>query len=224
MPSRKMGLLGRKLGMTQSFSDSGERRAVTVVAAGPCVVLRKLTPEHDGYAAIQVGFEEKPERLVSRPERGLFAKAKAKPRRFVREYRLADAEALSAYEVGQEVRVADVFAAGDYVDVVGTSKGKGFQGVVRRYHFAGSVEAHGSHEFFRHGGSIGCRLTPGRVHKGKRMAGHMGDVRCTVQNLRVFQVLADENVLLIEGAVPGGRNGLVSVHPAVKTRSAHAAA
>jgi large subunit ribosomal protein L3 len=214
-----MGMLGKKLGMTQVFSESGERRAVTAIATGPCVVIAHRTPDRDGYAAVQVGFGEQPERLVRRPERGAFKKAGVTARRMVREFRLPDGAGLTGWDVGREVRVADLFKPGDRVDVTGVSKGKGYQGVIKRYHFKGSVEAHGSHEFFRHGGSIGCRLTPGRVHKGKRMTGHLGAVRRTVQSLRVVDVIAEQNVLLVEGAVPGARNGFLTIRPAVKRKA-----
>jgi large subunit ribosomal protein L3 len=212
----RMGLLGKKIGMTQVFGADGERVPVTAIATGPCVVVAKRTNEKDKYTAIQIGFEEKKAALVNRPLTAIFAKANVKPQRLLREIRLPDAEA-AKYEVGQVIRAADVFAKGITVDVVGRSKGKGYQGVLKRHHLGGSRNTHGTHEFFRHGGSIGCRLTPGRVHKGKRMSGHLGDDRVTLQNLEVFDVLPDENVLLVRGNVPGGKNGYVLVQKAVKT-------
>jgi large subunit ribosomal protein L3 len=211
----RMGLLGKKIGMTQVFGADGERVPVTAIAAGPCVVVGKRTNEKDKYTAIQIGFEERKPQLVNRPLTAIFAKANVKPHKLVREIRLPDAEA-AKYEVGQVIRAADVFQKGITVDVVGRSKGKGFQGVLKRHHLGGSRNTHGTHEFFRHGGSIGCRLTPGRVHKGKRMTGHMGDERVTLQNLEVFDVLSDENVVLVRGNVPGGKNGYVLVQKAVK--------
>jgi large subunit ribosomal protein L3 len=213
--SLRMGLLGKKLGMTQVFGPDGERVPVTAVAAGPCVVIAKRTPDKDNYAAIQIGFEERKPQLVNRPMTAYFAKANVKPQRVVREIRLP-AEDVAKYEVGQILRPADVFAKGNCVDVIGRSKGKGYQGVLKRHHLGGSRSTHGTHEFFRHGGSIGCRLTPGRVHKGKRMSGHMGDERKTVQNLEVFDILPEENIVLLRGAIPGGKNGYVLVQNAVK--------
>ncbi|MBI4508240.1 MAG: 50S ribosomal protein L3 [Deltaproteobacteria bacterium] len=211
----RMGLLGKKLGMTQVFLPDGERIPVTVIATGPCVVVAKRTLENDKYAAIQIGFEEKKPARTNRPETGHFSKAGVKPMQVVREIRLADGE-VGKYEVGQVIKATDVFKPGTCVDVIGQSKGKGYQGVMKRHHMGGSRNTHGAHEFFRHGGSIGCRLTPGRVHKGKRMSGHMGDERKTVQNLEVVDVLSDENVVLVRGAIPGAKNGYVLVQAAVK--------
>jgi len=211
----RMGLLGKKLGMTQVFGSDGERVPVTAVAAGPCVVIAKRTPGKDSYSAIQIGFLERKASRVNRPQTGQFAKAGVKPAQLVREIRLSEAD-LAKYEVGQVLKAADVFVKGNCVDVIGTSKGKGYQGVLKRHHIGGSRNTHGTHEFFRHGGSIGCRLTPGRVHKGKRMTGHLGDERKTVQNLEVVDILPEENVVLIRGAVPGGKNGFLLVQNAVK--------
>lgn len=216
MSNFRSGLVGKKLGMTQVFTQDGNRVGVTVIDAGHCVVVGKRTPDKHGYAAIRLGFGEKPLRLANKPELGEVAKLNnvAPPRR-IREIRL-DAANLGEYEVGAKVPLSKVFKPGTYVDVVGQSKGKGFQGVIKRHHMAASVNAHGTHEFFRHGGSIGCRLTPGRVHKGKRMTGHMGDVRRTVQNLALLEVRDDEGLLLVRGAVPGGKNGMVIIKNAVK--------
>jgi large subunit ribosomal protein L3 len=211
----KMGLLGKKIGMTQIFTEDGNREPVTVIATGPCTVLEKRTPDQDGYAAIRLGMDDQKPSRVNRPDLGQFKKADTEPKRFVREIRL-EADAVDGFEIGQEIKVADVFAAGDVVDVTGTSRGKGFQGVMKRYHFRGFRATHGSHEFFRHGGSIGCRLTPGRVVKGKKMAGHMGSRRVTLQNLTVVGVREDDNVLLIRGGVPGGKNGYVIIRYARK--------
>ena len=211
----RMGLLGKKIGMTQVFGPDGERVPVTAISTGPCVVLAKRTPENDKYAAIQIGFEEKRASLVARPQARQWAKIEVKPPRLVREIRI-DVADLAKYEVGQVLKAADVFTKGNAVDITGQSKGKGFQGVLKRHHLGGSRATHGSHEFFRHGGSIGCRLTPGRVHKGKRMTGHLGDDTVTVQSLEVFDILVDENVLLIRGAVPGGKNGYLLIANAVK--------
>jgi large subunit ribosomal protein L3 len=188
---------------------------VTAIATGPCVVIAKRTPEKDKYSAIQIGFEEKRPQSVNRPLTAYFAKANVKPQRVVREIRLSDAD-VAKYEVGQVIKAADVFQKGNAVDVIGRSKGKGYQGVMKRHHLGGSRNTHGSHEFFRHGGSIGCRLTPGRVHKGKRMSGHMGDDRITLQNLELLDILPEENIILVRGNVPGAKNGYVLVQAAVK--------
>jgi len=211
----RMGLLGKKIGMTQVFGEDGERVPVTAIATGPCVVLAKRTPEKESYAAIQIGFGERKVGLVSKPQVAAYAKANVKAPQVVREIRLP-ADQAAKYEVGQVLKASDVFQKGSAVDVIGRSKGKGYQGVMKRHHLGGSRNTHGSHEFFRHGGSIGCRLTPGRVHKGKRMSGHMGDERKTIQNLELFEVLADDNVILVRGNVPGAANGFVLVQKAVK--------
>jgi len=220
--NEKIGLLGRKLGMTNVFSADGGRVAVTAIQLGGTVI-RKRTPDKDGYAAFQLGMDEKPARLVNRPEAGHFAKAvpadKAgeltiTPKRFVKELRLGDG-LLDKYEVGQQIP-ATIFTNGDFIDVTGVSKGKGYQGVLKRHNMKGSRNTHGVHEFFRHGGSIGCRLTPGRVHKGKRMSGHMGDEQVTVQNLLVERVDTDANMLLVRGAVPGGKNAYLVIRLSLK--------
>ncbi|MSP16312.1 MAG: 50S ribosomal protein L3 [Myxococcales bacterium] len=211
----RMGLLGKKLGMTQVFGADGERIAVTAINVGPCVVLAKRTVEKDGYAALQLAFEEQKATRVARPLTGYYAKRGQKPHKLMQEIRLAPAD-LAKYEVGQVLKASDVFEAGACADVIGTSKGKGFQGVFKRHHLGGMRATHGAHEFFRHGGSIGCRLTPGRVHKGKRMPGQMGDERKTIQNLHVVEVLGAENVILVRGAIPGGKNGYVVIQNAVK--------
>jgi len=214
--SLKMGLLGRKIGMTQVFHDDGTALGVTAVTVGPCVVVGKRTPDKHGYAAVQLGFEETPVRLVSRPDAGYIKKAGLeKTPRVLREVRLNPKD-LDSYEVGKVLRATDVFKVGDVIDVVGTTKGKGYQGVMKKHRMAGDSATHGTHEFFRHGGSIGCRLTPGRVHKGKRMSGRMGGVQSTASDLVVVKVLDDKDVVLIKGAIPGGPNGLVLVKGSVK--------
>ncbi len=205
-----IGLLGKKLGMTQVFADDGEAVPVTVIQTGPCIVIGTRTVERDGYAALVLGFDEKPLRLANKPELGSVKAANAKPQRFVREIRIPAAE-VAKFTVGQVLGPKDVFADGMPVDVTGTSKGKGFQGVMKRHHMAGFRGSHGTHEYFRHGGSIGCRLTPQRVHKGKRMSGHMGAEAKTIQNLQLFKILADENCILVRGAVPGAANDYVVV-------------
>ena len=214
--SLKMGLLGRKIGMTQVFHQDGTALGVTAVSVGPCVVVGKRTADKHGYSAVQLGFEELPVRLATRPETGYFKKAGLeKPLRHLREVRL-EAKDLEKYEVGKVLKADEIFKEGDVVDVVGTTKGKGYQGVMKRHKMKGDSDTHGTHEFFRHGGSIGCRLTPGRVHKGKRMSGHLGDERKTIQNLELYEILADENVILIRGNVPGAANGYVLIQNAVK--------
>ncbi|MDY0003482.1 MAG: 50S ribosomal protein L3 [Polyangia bacterium] len=211
----KMGLLGKKVGMTQVFTEDGVRVPVTVVATGPCMVLAKRSPDKDGYSAVQLGFDDQKPSRVNRPDLGRFKKVESDPKAFVREIRLPE-EALSRFEVGQAVKVEDVFAAGDMVDVTGHTQGKGYQGVIKRHHMNGSKATHGVHEFYRHGGSIGCRLTPGRVVKGRRMAGQMGNTQVTVPNLKVVGVRPEEGLLLIRGAIPGGKNNYVVIRYAQK--------
>ena len=209
----QMGLVGKKIGMTQVFAEDGERVPVTVIQTGPCVVVGKRTVDKDGYDAVVIGFGEKPVRLANKAEMGLAKVANTKPVRVIREFR-TDATELAKYTVGQVLGPADLFADGVPVDVEGTSKGKGYQGVIKKHHMKGMTRAHGTHEYFRHGGSIGCRLTPQRVHKGKRMSGQMGNETVTVQNLQVFRILAEDNCILVRGSVPGGPNGYVVVSKA----------
>jgi large subunit ribosomal protein L3 len=207
--SLKMGLLGRKLGMTRVFHDDGTSLGCTALEIGPCVVTAQRTPEKHGYAALQLGFEERSLRHLRRSEAKLFEKLKIERTPAVlREVRL-ESKDVANFEVGKVVKAEEVFKSGDVVDVVGVSKGKGYQGVMKMHKMAGSVNGHGSHEFFRHGGSIGCRLTPGRVHKGKRMPQHMGNVRCTASDLVVVKIYPEQNVVLVKGPVPGPAHGLV---------------
>jgi large subunit ribosomal protein L3 len=206
----KIGLLGKKLGMTQVFADDGEAVPVTVIQTGPCHVIGTRTQERDGYTAVVLGFDEKPVRLANKAELGSLKAGGLKPQRFIRELRLP-AEEVAKYSVGQVLGPKDVFSDSAPVDVEGTSKGKGYQGVIKKHHMKGMTRAHGTHEYFRHGGSIGCRLTPQRVHKGKRMAGQMGNEKVSIQNLQVFRILADDNVILVRGAVPGAANEYVVV-------------
>ena len=200
----KIGLLGKKIGMTQVFADDGEAVPVTVIQTGPCHVIGTRTPERDGYSAVVLGFDEKPVRLASKPELGAIKNSGTKPQRFIRELRLP-AEEVAKYTVGQVLGPKDVFVDNAPIDVEGTSKGKGYQGVIKRHHMAGMTRAHGTHEYFRHGGSIGCRLTPQRVHKGKRMSGRMGGVKNTASDLVVVNILDDNNVVLIKGTIPGAK-------------------
>jgi large subunit ribosomal protein L3 len=206
-------LLGRKVGMTQIFNENGDLIPVTVVEAGPCVVLQKKTQENDGYYAVQLGFSDKKKTRVKKTEAGHSEKAKTAAKRFVRELRL-DEKSIANFEVGQ-VLTADLLKAGDKIDVIGVSIGKGFQGVMKRHNFAGARHSH-NHEFFRHGGSIGMRSTPGKVFKNKKMPGQMGNERVTIQNLAVAAVEADKNFVLIKGAVPGAKNGYVTIQSSVK--------
>ena len=206
------GLLGEKLGMTQVFDANNRIVPVTVVRAGPCVVTQVRTPEKDGYSAVQIAFGAIDPRKVSKPEAGHFAKAGVPPRRFLVEIRTADA---ASYVVGQEVTTA-IFAEGAKVDVIGTSKGKGYAGVMKRHNFRGLGAGHGVQRKHRSPGSIGACATPGRVFKGTRMAGRMGHVRTTTLNLTVHAVDAERGLLLIKGAVPGPRGGTVLVRTAVK--------
>jgi large subunit ribosomal protein L3 len=206
----KIGLLGKKIGMTQVFAEDGESISVTVIQTGPNVVVGTRTLERDGYSALVLGFDEKPVRLANKAEMGAAKAANTKPQRFIRELRLAPEE-VAKFQVGQVLEAKDVFADNIAIDVEGTSKGKGYQGVIKKHHMSGMTRAHGTHEYFRHGGSIGCRLTPQRVHKGKRMAGQMGNEKVSVQNLQLFRILADENCILVRGSVPGSTNDYVVV-------------
>jgi large subunit ribosomal protein L3 len=205
------GLIGKKIGMTQIFDETGAALPVTLIEAGPCYVTQVRLPEKEGYAAVQLGFQEaKPKRLTS-GELGHLKKNELPPLRFLREFRSKDAE----YKVGDKVTV-EVFGIGERVDVVGTSKGKGFAGVVKRYHFAGGPKTHGASDRLRAPGSNSSTTTPGRVYKGSRRAGHMGHERVTAQGLKVVLIDAERNLLGVTGAVPGSKGGLVVVQEARK--------
>ena len=206
------GIIGKKIGMTQIFDENGKVVPVTVVEAGPCVVSQKKTVENDGYAAVQIGFGDLKAHKVKKPMAGHFAKANVAPKRTLREFRFDD---IDAYNVGDLVK-ADVFAAGDKVDVTGTSKGKGYAGVIKRWNFQRLKESHGSGPVARHGGSIGSCSDPSRVYPGKKMAGHLGSERVTVQNLQVVKVDAENNLIAIKGAIPGPNGGIVVVRDSVK--------
>jgi large subunit ribosomal protein L3 len=212
------GILGTKLGMTQVFDDT-RAVPVTVIKAGPCVVAQIKTKERDGYEAVQLAFGDVRPDKVTKPMQGHFEAHSAEPRRHVVELRTDDA---SSYEPGQELR-ADVFEAGDVVDVVGVSKGKGFAGVMKRHGFGGLKASHGTHRVHRAPGAIGACATPSRVFKGMRMAGQHGNQRVTVLNLQVVQADAERNLLLVKGAVPGPEGGLVMVRSAIKTPAAKGA-
>jgi len=205
------GLLGRKIGMTQVFSPAGEAIPVTVIELGPCVVTQIRDKDRDGYEAVQIGFGEVKPKSLTKPEQGHLAGAG----RLVRHLREFSTDNIDDHEVGQ-VLTADVFQPGQIIDVTGTSKGRGFQGVVRRHGFSGGPKTHGQSDRHRAPGSIGAGTDPGHVWKGTRMAGRMGNRRVTVQNLQVVEVMADRHLLLVRGSVPGAKNGLLMVRRAVK--------
>jgi large subunit ribosomal protein L3 len=207
------GLIGKKIGMTQFYNADGNVVPVTLIQTGPCVVVQKKERATDGYNALQVGFGRKKNQRVNKPEQGHMAKAGKGAFEVLKEFRLDD---VSQYQVGQEIKAGDLFKAGDRVDVCGTSKGHGFTGVIKRWSFGGFPGSHGTHEYFRHGGSIGNRSFPGRVRKGKKMAGHWGNEQISVQNLEVVDIRPDADLILIKGAVPGARQGIVVVRQAMK--------
>jgi large subunit ribosomal protein L3 len=225
-------ILGKKVGMTQVFGTDGERIPVTVIQAGPCTVIGTMTMEKHKYSAVKIAYDEfakpaegkKPrwEKVMSKAEIGVFTKVGQTPARVVREFRM-DPKEVEAFKVGDQIK-AEIFAAGEMIDVTGITKGHGFAGVMFRHNMAGNgaPQSHGAHEYHRHQGAIGQRKTPGRTYKGKRMPGHMGVIRCTVQNLSVVQVDAENNLILIRGAVPGPAGGLISIRPAVKIHPAPA--
>ncbi len=207
----KKAILATKAGMTQIFNENGALVPVTVLQAGPCVVTQVKTAENDGYKAVQVGFVDKREKLVNKPQKGHFDKAGVSYKRYVREFKFENAE---EYSVKDEIK-ADIFAAGDKIDATAISKGKGFQGAIKRYGQHRGPMAHGS-KFHRHQGSNGSATTPGRVFKGKGMPGHMGSKKITVQNLEVVKVDTDNNLILVKGAVPGPKKSLVTIKETVK--------
>lgn len=223
------GIVGTKLGCTQYFNDNGTVTRVTVIEAGPCKVVRKRTLEKDGYSAVQIAIGERRAHTVSLPVQGDLKKHGIEPRKatnkrgkeveflpaLLRELRLSPADA-AKFEVGQDINISDVLKEGQFVDVAGVSRGRGFSGVFRRHHFAGFVTTHGTHEYKRHGGSIGTNMTPGRTQKGMKMPGQHGNKNRTVLNLKVAKIIADQNLVFIEGGVPGSRNSIVTVRGAVK--------
>ena len=206
------GIIGKKLGMTQLFDENGKVVPVTVIEAGPCTVVQKKTVESDGYEAVQLGFGEVSAKKVNKAAKGHFDKADVAPKRTLREFRLDD---ISGMNVG-DILKADVFTAGDKVDVIGTSKGKGYAGTIKRWNFGRLKETHGTGPVHRHGGSLGACSTPSRVFKGKKMAGHLGNERVTVQNLSVVKVDAEKNIIAVKGAVPGPKGGIVVLFDSVK--------
>ena len=208
----KKGLIGRKVGMTQIFDEKGNVIPVTVVELGPCTVTQKKTAQNDGYNAVQLGFEDKKVTRTNKPMKGHFDKANVAPKKILKEFRLEDD---SAINVG-DILKADIFAAGEKVDVVGTSKGKGTAGVIKRWNFSRLKETHGTGPVARHAGSLGACSDPSRVFKGKKLAGHLGAERVTIQNLDVVKVDAENNLIAIKGAIPGPKKGIVMVVNSVK--------
>lgn len=204
--------------MTQVYTEQGVLEPVTVVQAGPCTVVQARSADRDGYTAVQLGFGDKKAQRATKAYRTHCAKAGKGVFSVIREFRINGDQ---SFELGQEVKLADLFKLGDKVDVTGTTKGRGYAGVIKRHGFSGFPGSHGTHEYFRHGGSIGNRSYPGRVFKGKRMAGQLGNDRVTTQNLTVVAIRAEENIILIRGAVPGARNGIVLIRPAVKGSVIH---
>ncbi len=212
------GLIGKKLGNTQVFQEDGNVVRVTVVRVGPCAVLGKRTVEKDGYSALILGFDDAREKHVKKPQVGFFAKTGVAAKKVVREFRLPE-DVIATYEVGQVLKPSEVFSVGQHVDVCGQSRGRGFTGVMKRWNFKGSKsQTHGTHEYQRHGGSIGTNMTPGRTLPNLKMPGQYGNERVTIMNLKVARVLDDEQLVLIEGSVPGPRNGYVTVRGAIKKR------
>ncbi|EOS55965.1 MULTISPECIES: 50S ribosomal protein L3 [unclassified Anaerotruncus] len=205
-------IVGKKIGMTQLFDENGKVIPVTVVEAGPCVVVQKKTTENDGYEAVQIGFGDISDKAVNKPRKGHFAKAGVANKRELREFRLADCSVLS---VGDIIK-ADTFAVGDAIDVVGISKGKGYAGTIKRYNFGRLKETHGSGPVARHQGSLGACSDPSRVMKGKKLPGHLGAERVTVQNLEIVKIDAENNLIAIKGAIPGPKGGVVSICDSVK--------
>lgn len=207
----KKAILAKKIGMTQIFDENGTLTAVTVLQAGPCVVTQVKTLQNDGYEAVQVGFDDKREKLVNKPMKGHFDKAGVSYKRYVREFRLSNS---TQYKIGDEIK-ADIFAAGEKIDVTGTTKGKGYQGAIKRHGLSRGPMAHGS-KYHRHAGSMGSSSFPSRVFKGKKMAGHMGSVKTTIQNLEIVRVDKDKNLILVKGAVPGPKKSMVTLKESVK--------
>lgn len=207
------GIIGRKVGMTSVFAADGENIAVTVIEAGPCVVTQVKNAETDGYRAVQLAFGEKKEKNTSKQMIGHFKKASTTPKRAVVEFRDFSAEYDSKMELGKEIKVADIFVEGDFIDAVGTSKGKGFQGVVKRHGFQGvGGQTHGQHNRLRAPGSMGNASFASRVIKGKRLAGRMGGDNVKLMNLKVVKILADQNLILVSGSVPGAKNSTIILH------------
>ena len=207
----KKAIIGRKVGMTQIFDEKGNVIPVTVIEAGPCSVVQIKTIETDGYDAVQLGFGKVKENKINKPEKGHFTKVKIAPKKHLREFRLSD---VNSVKVGDEIK-ADIFAEGDMVDIQGTTKGKGFQGVIKRHGQSRGPMGHGS-MYHRRPGSMGPTSTPGRVFKGKKLPGHMGNITVTIQNLKVVKVDLDKNCILVKGSVPGNKGAILKIKDAVK--------
>ena len=214
---RTLGIIGRKIGMTQIFQEDGSVVPVTVVEAGPCCVTQKKTTEREGYEALQIGFLPKNEKRVKKPLAGHFKKAGTAPVTYLNEFRV---ESTEGYKLGQEINVGLLFKRGDVVDVTGLSKGKGFTGVMKRHGFHGSPGSHGTHEYFRHGGSVGSATFPHHVFKGMKMPGQHGNSRVTIQNIKVVEVREDQNLILLRGSIPGSYHGWVLIRSATKKKGA----
>lgn len=212
-----LGIIGKKLGMTQIFQDDGRIIPVTAVQAGPCTIVQKKAEDREGYSAVQLGFDEKRPKSTTKPLKGHFKKANTTPKKKLCEFRMKKEEA-GPYEAGQTITVDTLFKQGDYIDVIGITKGRGFTGVMKRHGFRGSPASHGAHEYHRHGGSIGQHTYPGRTFPGVKMAGQYGNSRVTVQNLSIAQINKENNLLLIKGAVPGAPGGYLIINKAVKNK------
>ncbi|MCX7958310.1 MAG: 50S ribosomal protein L3, partial [Deltaproteobacteria bacterium] len=209
------GILGKKAGMTTLFDEYGNAHNVTVIVAGPCTVVNKRTLEKDGYTAVQLGYEAERQKNITKPLEGYFKKLNIAPHKYLREFRV-DKGALDSYQIGQEIKVDSIFGKGEFVDVTGRTKGRGFAGVMKRWNFAGFPMTRGTHFYRRHPGSIGNREWPGRVMKGKKMAGHYGDEQVTIQNLKIYKIDPKNNLIYIEGAVPGPAGEVIEITKSVK--------
>lgn len=211
------GILGKKVGNTQFFNEKGERVPVTIVEVGPCTVVQKKNPETDGYASVQLGFVDEKKQNIKKPTEGHFKKAGVAVKRHLREFKFCP-EVYNSLKIGDNVTV-EQFVQNEFIDVTATSKGKGFAGVMKKFHFSGRPATHGTHESFRGPGSIGMHQTPGRVVKGRKMPGHLGDARITTQNLKIVKIDVESRLLYINGSIPGGKNALVVIRDSVKKPS-----
>lgn len=222
--NKNLGLIGKKLGNTQIFNEDGTVTRVTAIQAGGCRVLGKRTVEKHGYSALQLAFGTRKAKHVNKPTQGAYTKLGQEPARVVRELRVP-AEVVAKFEVGQTIKLSDVFAEGQFVDVTGQTRGRGFTGVMARWNFKGSrTSSHGTHEYQRHGGAIGTNMTPGRTFPNLKMPGQYGNERVTILNLKIAKIIEDSGILLVEGSVPGSRNGIVTVRGAVKKNPQNAQA
>ncbi|MBK8217662.1 MAG: 50S ribosomal protein L3 [Myxococcales bacterium] len=215
--NQQPGIIGEKIGFTQYFAADGNVKRVCVVKAGPVVVVAKRTPEKDGYTALVLGMNDAKEKHVTKPELGVFKKANVTPKRVVRELR-CEPDFAAKFEVGATIKLDEVFKEGQFIDAQGKTRGRGYTGVMRRWNFAGGVQTHGTHEYRRHGGSIGTNMTPGRTLPNLKMSGQYGDETVSILNLKIARVDAEKNLLLIEGGIPGAKSGIVVIRHAVKKR------